>query len=406
MALAATGPGWMKTGALALLTASRRGAACSAAVGLASRLAGRQRPAAPLAIAWATMLTCSLHRQRRGGGGPPAEVVGQGLGGLLPGGDGGQGVAVRKPLDAHGAGEGDDRPVGVQAGDAGVRIVVARVHLEGGLPREIHAPGGAPPPRLGRRRPALENAQHALGPEVLMHVDGVHGRDHSLFCTKLVGFMGFDLGSCALSGHLTPGARPGARKRVELACAGLLTPPPATRARGEKLTHKEGEAPEPGSLASPPLRGPMPPRRPRPALPDRSRRRAPSPRGGARARRAQPPRLARSRGASASTTTAARSDRRFSCSRASARRGTWWAWPRCCPPCSGWRATRCGRPSARTSPSSRATAGWGRRCPSSGRRSSWWPRRDWPVPTAARIRSRSRSSSGWGSRASASSRAT
>ena len=129
------------------------------------------------------------HRQRGGSCGPPPEGVGQRLGGLLPGGEGGEGVPLRKPLDADRAGEGGDCPIGVQAGDAGVRIVIARVHLEAGLPRRSMRQVA---PR-GRARGADDRFSSARRTPRARGADA--GRpcaraEHGLFCIKSVEIVG------------------------------------------------------------------------------------------------------------------------------------------------------------------------------------------------------------------------
>ena len=100
-ALAATGPGCTKTGAPASAVAAQQ----------RKRLLGRGRRAEPVGAAGRGRprrrhgllhdLGLLLHRQAGRRGRPPAELVGQRLGGLLPGGDRRQRVASGRPLDAH-----------------------------------------------------------------------------------------------------------------------------------------------------------------------------------------------------------------------------------------------------------------------------------------------------------------
>ena len=72
------------------------------------------------------------------------------------------------------------------------------------LAGEVHPPEATAPARARRLGAALEHAEHRLGPQVLVEVDGLHDGDHSLFCIKLVENMGFglDCGSPQLSGAL------------------------------------------------------------------------------------------------------------------------------------------------------------------------------------------------------------
>ena len=83
-------------------------------------------------------------------------------------------------------------------------LVVGWVDLERWLAGEVHPPEATAPARARRLGAALEHAEHRLGPQVLVEVDGLHDGDHSLFCIKLVENMGFglDCGSPQLSGAL------------------------------------------------------------------------------------------------------------------------------------------------------------------------------------------------------------
>ena len=54
------------------------------------------------------------------------------------------------------------------------RIVIFGVDVEAGLGRQLDVPAVAAPGRLRGNATALEDAQHGLGPEVLVDVDGAH----------------------------------------------------------------------------------------------------------------------------------------------------------------------------------------------------------------------------------------
>jgi predicted enzyme related to lactoylglutathione lyase len=76
---------------------------------------------------------------------PPAELGWQLRGCFLPGGDDGEGIAGREGLEADGARQRHQRPVDGQAASTLIGIVVPRIDIEGGLPRELKAPAFALP---------------------------------------------------------------------------------------------------------------------------------------------------------------------------------------------------------------------------------------------------------------------
>ena len=204
----------------------------SAAAGEPSRFAGRQRPAAPFGDGPGPRCSaCSLtgmqagaaaHQPRSSGSDSAASCQAATAARASRSGSPSMPTGLERATIARSVFRPATREFGSWSRGSTSKL---------GLPGEVDAPGSAPPLGPRRRRPGLEHAQHALGPEVLMEVDGVHERDHSLFCIKLVDIVGFRLESRVRHGPWMPNSSHGKRCRGSLASAALVAAGDASAGR-------------------------------------------------------------------------------------------------------------------------------------------------------------------------------